>query len=92
MTAGKHRVLKGEAGPMMEALNATLDGVTAKTALHVCFGNAHNIADGLADVMAYLQGDGDGERDRRQDRAHRPVSHQQSNGSTNCRDQNTFGQ
>ena len=42
MTAGKHRVLKGEAGPMVEALNATLDGVKAKTALHVCFGNAHN--------------------------------------------------
>ena len=42
MTAGKHRVLKGEAGPMVEALNAALDGITVKTALHVCFGNAHN--------------------------------------------------
>jgi 5-methyltetrahydropteroyltriglutamate--homocysteine methyltransferase len=42
MTAGKHRVLKGEAGPMVEALNATLEGINAKTALHVCFGNAHN--------------------------------------------------
>ena len=42
MTAGKHRVLKGEAGPMVEVLNATLKGITAKTALHVCFGNAHN--------------------------------------------------
>ena len=27
---------------MVEALNATLEGVNAKTALHVCFGNAHN--------------------------------------------------
>jgi 5-methyltetrahydropteroyltriglutamate--homocysteine methyltransferase len=42
MTAGKHRVLKGEAGPMVEALNAVLEGITVKTALHVCFGNAHN--------------------------------------------------
>lgn len=42
MAAGKHRVVKGEAGPMVEALNAALDGVTAKVALHVCFGNAHN--------------------------------------------------
>ena len=42
MTAGKHRVLKGEAGPMVAALNAALDGITVKTALHVCFGNAHN--------------------------------------------------
>jgi len=42
MTAGKHRVLRGEAGPMVAALNAALDGVEAKTALHVCFGNAHN--------------------------------------------------
>jgi len=42
MTAGKHRVLKGEARPMVSALNATLEGVRAKIALHVCFGNAHN--------------------------------------------------
>jgi len=42
MTAGKHRILRGEAGPMVEALNETLRGITAKTALHVCFGNAHN--------------------------------------------------
>src|SRR5947199_17335 len=42
MTAGKHRVLKGEARPMVSALNATLEGVRAKVALHVCFGNAHN--------------------------------------------------
>jgi 5-methyltetrahydropteroyltriglutamate--homocysteine methyltransferase len=42
MAAGKHRVLRGEAGPFVEALNAALDGVTAKVALHVCFGNAHN--------------------------------------------------
>src|SRR6266542_1219247 len=42
MAAGKHRVLKGRAGPMVQALNATLEGVHAKIALHVCFGNAHN--------------------------------------------------
>jgi len=42
MAAGKHRVVKGEAGPMVEALNAALDGVKAKIAVHVCFGNAHN--------------------------------------------------
>jgi 5-methyltetrahydropteroyltriglutamate--homocysteine methyltransferase len=42
MTVGKHRILKGEVGPMVEALNATLAGVEVKTALHVCFGNAHN--------------------------------------------------
>ena len=28
--------------PMVEALNAAVDGVHAKLALHVCFGNAHN--------------------------------------------------
>jgi 5-methyltetrahydropteroyltriglutamate--homocysteine methyltransferase len=42
MAAGKHRVVKGEAGPMVEALNAALEGVKAKIAVHVCFGNAHN--------------------------------------------------
>ena len=42
MAAGKHRVVKGETGPMVEALNAALDGVKAKIAVHVCFGNAHN--------------------------------------------------
>ena len=42
MAAGKHRTVKGEAGPMVEALNASLAGVRVKTALHVCFGNAHN--------------------------------------------------
>jgi 5-methyltetrahydropteroyltriglutamate--homocysteine methyltransferase len=42
MGAGKHRVIKGAAGPMIEALNAAVDGVRAKLALHVCFGNAHN--------------------------------------------------
>ncbi|HET7874496.1 MAG TPA: cobalamin-independent methionine synthase II family protein [Methylomirabilota bacterium] len=42
MGAGKHRVLRGEAGPMVAALNAVLEGITVKTALHVCFGNAHN--------------------------------------------------
>lgn len=42
MAAGKHRVVKGDAGPMVAALNAALEGVSAKIALHVCFGNAHN--------------------------------------------------
>ena len=42
MTAGKHRILKGEARPMVAALNAAVDGVRARLALHVCFGNAHN--------------------------------------------------
>lgn len=42
MTAGKHRILKGGPVPMVEALNAALEGVQAKLALHVCFGNAHN--------------------------------------------------
>jgi 5-methyltetrahydropteroyltriglutamate--homocysteine methyltransferase len=42
MAAGKHRTVKGEAGPMVEALNASLAEVRVKTALHVCFGNAHN--------------------------------------------------
>ena len=42
MAAGKHRVIKGAAGPMVQALNAAVDGVAAKLALHVCFGNAHN--------------------------------------------------
>ena len=27
---------------MQYALNAALEGITVKTALHVCFGNAHN--------------------------------------------------
>lgn len=42
MTAGKHRVLREGPGPMLEALRAAVDGVRAKLALHVCFGNAHN--------------------------------------------------
>ncbi len=42
MTAGKHRVLQGGPGPMLEALGAAIAGVTTKLALHVCFGNAHN--------------------------------------------------
>jgi 5-methyltetrahydropteroyltriglutamate--homocysteine methyltransferase len=42
MAAGKHRVLKGDPGPMVEALRDALAGVEAKAALHVCFGNAHN--------------------------------------------------
>jgi 5-methyltetrahydropteroyltriglutamate--homocysteine methyltransferase len=42
MAAGKHRVLKAGPAPMVEALNAVVEGVKAKLALHVCFGNAHN--------------------------------------------------
>ncbi|MBI4590504.1 MAG: cobalamin-independent methionine synthase II family protein [Candidatus Rokubacteria bacterium] len=42
MAAGKHRVVKGGPGPMVDALNAAVEGVRAKLALHVCFGNAHN--------------------------------------------------
>ncbi len=42
MGAGKHRLLKGEARPLVTALNAAVEGVTARLALHVCFGNAHN--------------------------------------------------
>lgn len=44
MTAGKHLVVKAGPAPMVEALNAAVDGVKAKLALHVCFGNAHNKA------------------------------------------------
>jgi 5-methyltetrahydropteroyltriglutamate--homocysteine methyltransferase len=42
MSAGKHRVLRGGPGPMVEALRAAVAGVSVKLALHVCFGNAHN--------------------------------------------------
>ncbi len=42
MGAGKHRAVKGDPGPMVDALRAVLDGVRVKRALHVCFGNAHN--------------------------------------------------
>lgn len=42
MTAGKHRVLRAGAGPLLEALRAAVAGVSARLALHVCFGNAHN--------------------------------------------------
>ena len=42
MSAGKHRVLRGGPGPMVEALRAAVAGVKVKLALHVCFGNAHN--------------------------------------------------
>jgi 5-methyltetrahydropteroyltriglutamate--homocysteine methyltransferase len=42
MAAGKHRALKGDPGPMVDALTAAVAGVSAKLALHVCFGNAHN--------------------------------------------------
>jgi 5-methyltetrahydropteroyltriglutamate--homocysteine methyltransferase len=42
MSAGKHRVLRAGPGPMLEALKAVVNGVSAKLALHVCFGNAHN--------------------------------------------------
>jgi 5-methyltetrahydropteroyltriglutamate--homocysteine methyltransferase len=41
MSAGKHRVLRAGAGAMLDALRAVLAGVKVKTALHVCFGNAH---------------------------------------------------
>ena len=36
MAAGKHRVVKGETGPMVEALNAALDGVKAKIGRASC--------------------------------------------------------
>ena len=42
MAAGKHRILKAGPAPMVEALNAAVEGVKVKLALHVCFGNAHN--------------------------------------------------
>lgn len=42
MAAGKHRILKAGPAPMVEVLNATVQGVKAKLALHVCFGNAHS--------------------------------------------------
>jgi 5-methyltetrahydropteroyltriglutamate--homocysteine methyltransferase len=42
MGAGKHRIVKGGPGPMVEALNAATEGARVKLALHVCFGNAHN--------------------------------------------------
>jgi 5-methyltetrahydropteroyltriglutamate--homocysteine methyltransferase len=41
MSAGKHRVLRGGPPALLEALRATVAGVRAKLALHVCFGNAH---------------------------------------------------
>ena len=41
MTAGKHRVVREGVEPLFEALRAVVHGVRAKTALHVCFGNAH---------------------------------------------------
>ncbi len=44
MGAGKHRVLRAGPGPMLEALRAAVHGVSAKLALHVCFGNAHGRA------------------------------------------------
>jgi 5-methyltetrahydropteroyltriglutamate--homocysteine methyltransferase len=42
MGAGKHRLVKGDVQAMVAALNAALEGVEARVALHVCFGNAHN--------------------------------------------------
>jgi 5-methyltetrahydropteroyltriglutamate--homocysteine methyltransferase len=42
MVAGKHRILKGGTGTLVETLRGVVDGVRAKVALHVCFGNAHN--------------------------------------------------
>ncbi len=44
MAAGKHQILRAGPGAMVEALNAAVQGVGAKLALHVCFGNAHNKA------------------------------------------------
>jgi 5-methyltetrahydropteroyltriglutamate--homocysteine methyltransferase len=41
MGAGKHRLLRG-AAVLLDTLRAVVDGVRAKLALHVCFGNAHN--------------------------------------------------
>lgn len=41
MAAGKHRVARESAGTLVAVLRATLAGVRAKVALHVCFGNAH---------------------------------------------------
>jgi 5-methyltetrahydropteroyltriglutamate--homocysteine methyltransferase len=41
MGAGKHRILKAGVEPMVASLRAALAGVEARTALHVCFGNAH---------------------------------------------------
>jgi 5-methyltetrahydropteroyltriglutamate--homocysteine methyltransferase len=42
MGAGKHRIIRAGPGPLVEALRGVVDGVRAKVALHVCFGNAHN--------------------------------------------------
>ncbi|HEV8641117.1 MAG TPA: methionine synthase [Methylomirabilota bacterium] len=42
MSAGKHRIVRAGPGPMLEALREVVQGVSAKLALHVCFGNAHN--------------------------------------------------
>jgi 5-methyltetrahydropteroyltriglutamate--homocysteine methyltransferase len=41
MGAGKHRLLRSGPAVMLEALGATVAGIRAKLALHVCFGNAH---------------------------------------------------
>lgn len=41
MAAGKHRVAREGAGALVAVLRAALEGVRAKVALHVCFGNAH---------------------------------------------------
>jgi 5-methyltetrahydropteroyltriglutamate--homocysteine methyltransferase len=41
MAAGKHRLLRAGAGVLRETLGAVARGVTARLALHVCFGNAH---------------------------------------------------
>jgi 5-methyltetrahydropteroyltriglutamate--homocysteine methyltransferase len=42
MAAGKHRILKAGPAALVEALRGVVEGVRAKVALHVCFGNAHN--------------------------------------------------
>ena len=46
MAAGKHRVVHGGGGVLVEALRAVTRGVGVKVALHVCFGNAHGNAFG----------------------------------------------
>ena len=42
MAAGKHHVLRAGPAAMLAVLRGAVEGVRAKKALHVCFGNAHN--------------------------------------------------
>jgi 5-methyltetrahydropteroyltriglutamate--homocysteine methyltransferase len=44
MMAGKHRLLRGGPGVLLETLAAITRGAAARFALHVCFGNAHSRA------------------------------------------------